>query len=176
MQKRHVKLLLLAVFISILIALPNQVSAHETSFTPVTLRDDYWNEQLEIEVVEATYLDYDDDGQDDDILTVFRILVPEDWESGEIYVRCVLEKPSGDSLFINFDFRTKRGAEITLVWFNSADESGWYTLFIEAEVTQSNLEDNNNRVGPAYIEHEFDPPGGSDKHPPLIAIIAIEEL
>ena len=176
MQKRHVKLLLLAVFISILIAFPNQVSAHETSFTPATLGDNYWNEQLEIEVVEAIYLDYDDDGQDDDILTVFRILVPEDWESGEIFVWCALEKPSGDSLFFSFDFRTKNGAEITLVWFNSADESGWYTLFIKAEVTQSNLVDNNNKVGPAYIEHVFDPPGGSDKQPPVIAVIAIDEL
>ena len=68
MQKRYIKLLLVAVFISMLVVLPDQVNAQ------YIWDDDYDDdESLKIVVDEATYLDYDDDGIEDDILTVFRI-------------------------------------------------------------------------------------------------------
>jgi hypothetical protein len=161
-----VKLLVLAVFISILIVLPDQVNAK------YLWDDDYDDdERLEIVVIEATYLDYDDDGLEDDIITVFQIITPDDeWINGRIDVSCAIQKPSGKTLAFSFDFRTRDGAEITLVWFNFADEPGWYTLYIKAAAV------DNDDVGPAYIKHVFDPPGGKDPMPPSIDVIDIKEL
>jgi len=174
MQKRHVKLLILAVFISMLVVLPDQVNALAVDYTPVTLDkkvDDDREESLRIVVDEATYMDYDEDGSKDDILTIFRIITPDDeWEGGKIEVGCAVVKPSGESLAINFEFKTEEGAEITIVWLNFADEPGWYTLYVKAGATR------DVDVGPAYIVHEFDPPGGHDQGPPEIQIISIDRL
>ena len=166
MQKRHVKLLVIAVFISMLVVLPDQVNA--AYFWD---DGDDWDGSLEIVVIEATYMDYDDDGNEDDILTVFRILTPDDeWEYGKIEVSCAIAKPSGESLAFQFDLRTGEGAEITLVWYNFADEPGWYTLYIQAEPMR------NDDIGPAYIVHDFDPPGDKDIGIPEVAIHSIKEL
>ena len=164
MQRRHVKLLIIAAFLLMLVILPNQVNAKAI--------DKYdQDESLEIVVIEASYMDYDDDDRDDDILTIFQIIIPEDdWDDDyEIEVSCAVMKPSGETLTFHFDFETKECVEITIVWFNFADEPGWYTLFVKAAA-------DNDNVGPAYIEHEFDPPGGHDNGPPEIELISIKEL
>jgi hypothetical protein len=155
-----------------LVVLPDQVNALADSPTPVTLEnDDDWDESLRIVVDKATYIDYDNDGYEDDILTIFKIITPDDdWESGKIDVSCAVQKPSGGSLAISFSVKTEDGVEITIVWFNFADEAGWYTLYIKAATVK------NDDVGPAYIAHKFDPPGGKDNMPPGIDIIDIEEL
>jgi hypothetical protein len=157
---------MLAVFISILVVLPDQVNA-----AYLWEGDDDWDETLEIVVIEATYMDYDNDKQEDDILTIFQIIVPDEWEKGEIDVSCAVEKPSGMILATSFTVKTKGSVEITIVWINYADEAGWYTLYVKADVKKANIDD----VGPAYIEHEFDPPGW-DKGPPEIELVSIIEL
>jgi len=173
MQKRYVKLLFLAVFISILVILPDQANAAYLWDGSDDL--DGWDDSLRIVVDKATYMDYDNDRLDDDILTIFRIITPENWVIGEIDVTCALEKPSGETLVFRFDVKTKNGVEITLVWFNAADEPGWYTLYISAEVKKANSL-GNGEIGPGLIVHEFDPPGGSDVGPPEIQIMSIREL
>lgn len=175
MQKRHFKLLVLVVFISMLFVLPDHTHALNADITPissVTLTDDDWEDSLRIVVDEATYMDYDEDGDEDDILTVFRIITPDDdWEGGRIEVGCAVVKPSGEALIIHFDFRTRDGAEITIVWFNFADEPGWYTLYIKAAA-----HNGDDDISPAYVKHIFDPPGGGDKGIPEIEIVTIEDL
>ena len=153
-----------------LVVFPDQVNALVDSPTPGIPDGDDWDERLKIVVVEATYLDYDEDEQEDDILTIFKILTPKDgWKNGKIEVDCAIEKPSGQTLAVSFDVKTLNGVEITIVWFNFVDEAGWYTLHISAEA----VKDDN--VGPDYIKHKFDPPKG-DPGPPEIAIMSIEEL
>jgi hypothetical protein len=153
-------------FITFLTILPDLVSA-------AYLWDgNYEDEYLEINVLRAEYLDYDNDKIEDDIITVFEIIPPEDeWEGkGVLYISCAIEKPSGASITTSFEVKTRDGVEITIVWFNWADEPGDYTLYIKAE----GVSDGDSFNG--YIEHVFDPPGGRDDDMPHIAIMSIDEL
>ncbi len=150
-------------FITLIAALPGQVSAES---------DD--DECISIVVIKADYLDYDNDGYEDDIITIFKVIPPanNDWKKGRINIECKVEKPSGDSLSIEFEVYTNNGVEITIVWFDWADESGYYILYIEAGAS----DDEYDWVESADVEHVFDPPGGSDPGPPVIAIMYIDEL
>ena len=162
MQRRYKILVMGFLVIALIAAQPTQVSADRD--------DDYDDESLSIEVVRAEYLDYDKDGKEDDIITVFRVITPDDeWEKGEIYISCAVQKPSGDTIGTTFEVYTRDGVEITIVWFNWADEKGDYTLYIKAAA-------DDDDVGPAYMKHVFDPPGGKDVGEPEIAIMNIDEL
>jgi hypothetical protein len=154
--------------VALIASLPNQVNA-----AYLYDKDGDYDDSLSIEVVEAKYLDYDNDGKEDDIITVFQVETPEDeWEEkGKINIACAIQKPSGLSIATQFSIITEDGAEITIVWFNWADEPGDYILYIKAEANS-----NDDDVGPAYIKHVFDPPGGRDDDYPTIAIMSIIEL
>ena len=167
MQKRRKILIASFLFITFLAILPDLVSAEYL-----------WNgnydddECLEIYVLRAEYLDYDKDGKDDDIITVFEVITPDDeWEGkGVLYISCAIVKPSGASISTTFEARTREGIEITIVWFSWADEPGDYTFYVRAE----GISDGDRFLG--YTEHVFDPPGGKDDDMPHIMIMSIYEL
>jgi len=166
MQKRQKIMVIGFLFIALIAALPGQVSA-DSDFD-----DD--DECISIVVITAEYLDYDNDGYEDDIITIFKVIPPDDdWEKGRIDIDCCVEKPSGKSISAEFSVYTRNGVEITIVWFDWADEPGDYILVIKAEASDY---DDDDEVGPGYIAHVFDPPGGSDPGPPVIAIMSIDEL
>ena len=90
MQKRQKILVIGFLLVVLLAALPNQVNAEVDSFT--NYYDDYDNDELiEIEVERADYLDYDNDGYEDDIITQFKIIPPKDeWEGKDKIIRIFL--------------------------------------------------------------------------------------
>lgn len=171
MVRRFRILGLLLVFIGIIALLPNQVSAY----------DDHDNGELLIRIDEATYLDYDEDGFEDDVITIFTVDARDidfSW-FGKIEVNCYLESPSG--IVYRFDFKDKlswfywiwtsnsmyigRIEQYGLVWYNSAFEAGWYTFKISVE----GLGDDEPSSG--YAETEFDPPGGDDPGEPEVGFM-----
>ncbi len=164
MQKQY-RILVIGFLLVVLIAgLPSQVSADS---------DD--DERISIIVENANYQDCDNDNHDDDVLTVFRVIPPDDdWDEGILCITCTIEKPSGSSIETNFEVFTEDSVVITIVWFNWADESGDYILRIRVEA--NSYDDDDDEISPAYIEHVFDPPGGSDPGPPVIAIMSIDEM
>jgi hypothetical protein len=152
-------------FIALIAALPGQVSAEN---------DDY--DSILIQVIRADYLDYDNDGYEDDIITIFKVIPPAstDWKKGTIEIECSVEKPSGESISAEFSVDTRNGVEITIVWFGWADELGDYILDIEVEVPDD-CEDYD-WVESAEVEYIFDPPGGSVPGQPEIEIMSIDEM
>jgi hypothetical protein len=163
------------VFIGIIALLPNQVSACNES------KDGY----LSIHIDEATYLDYDGDGYEDDIITIFTIDARDidyDW-SGKIHVECYLESPSGD--IYSFDFKDKlnwiywcffyydgyyggyigRIEQYGLVWFNTVTEAGWYEFSISVQGF------GEDAPAPDYVETKFDPPDGGDPGLPEVGFM-----
>jgi hypothetical protein len=159
------------VFIGVIALLPNQVSAsgrHDEGY-------------LSIRIDEATYLDYDDDGLEDDIITIFTIdarNIDEDW-NGKVHVECFLESPSG--IVYNFGFKDKlswfywswyngktslgRFEQYGLVWYNTAFEPGWYTFRIYVHGLGEDTPSSD------YAETEFDPPGGDDPGLPEVGFM-----
>ncbi len=167
MQKRQKIMVIGFLFIALIAALPGQVSAE---------RDFDDDECISIVVVTAEYLDYDNDGYEDDIITIFKVIPPDstDWKKGTIEIECSVEKPSGESISVEFSVDTRYGVEITIVWFSWADELGDYILDIEAEVPDD-CEDYD-WVESAEVEYIFDPPGGSVPGQPEIEIMSIDEM
>ncbi len=165
MQKQY-RILVIGFLLVILIAgLPSQVSADS---------DDDDDECISIVVITAEYLDYDNDGYEDDIITIFKVITPDDdWEKGRIDIDCCVEKPSGKSISTEFSVYTRNGVEIMIVWFDWADESGDYILIIKAEASDY---DDDDEIGPGYIAHVFDPPGGTVPGQPEIAKMYIDEM
>ncbi len=167
MQKLQKIMMIGFLFIVVLAALPNQVNA---AYSLVDY-DDIGG--INIDVLQADYLDYDGDDFEDDIITVFTVIPPTgEWSSnGKIRIECSITKPSGLRLVTELKVITVAGVEITLVWFNWADEPGDYILSIKAEVVS-----NSYDIGSSSIYHIFDPPGGKDDGIPEIAIMSIIEL
>jgi hypothetical protein len=159
------------VFIGVVALLPNQVSAC------TTCKENY----LSISINHAIYLDYDGDGYEDDVITIFTIHARDiniKW-NGMIGVDCNLKLPSG--IIYNFHFNDKLGfiywyssyndvnigriEQYALIWHNAACEAGLYTFSVSA-----------NGIGydnPAsdYAETQFDPPGGTDPGQPEVGFI-----
>ncbi len=89
-----------------------------------------WDDSLVVSVESADYMDLDNDLVDDDILTEFSITVPSgDWDFQHTYVYCELVLPSGcyyNCLILLIG--TYSSVTISLAWYNTATESGWYTF------------------------------------------------
>ncbi len=158
-MRRQWKLFLLAVvFVSFIAFMPADTLAAYYDF-----RD---RDALVVIIDEAYYADYDSDGNQDDVVTVFRIMINDiDGNNGQnlVIVSCVLELTSGVEYHFAFEEKTKVGFEATLVWYNTATELGWYDFSVKA----------------VYEGHEgfdriaFDPPGKGGGEPPVIAIARI---
>ena len=79
---------------------------------------------------------------------------------------CALVLPSGRVYVYGFQVKTIGGFEVTLVWYNTATEVGWYDFHVKAAA---------NGVG-GYDMITFDPPGKGGEEPPIIHIAVIEQF
>ena len=88
------------------------------------------DDSLIVSIESADYLDLDGDLLEDDIITEFTISVPiGDWEFDRTYVYCEIILPSG--IYFNcilLVIGTYSSFTLTLGWYNTALESGWYTF------------------------------------------------
>jgi hypothetical protein len=118
---------------------------------------------------EAYYTDYDNDGKEDDVVTVFTVIIDDyDGNNGQntVEVSCLLELPSGTEFKFAFEEKTKIGFQATLVWYNTAIEVGWYELRVEASY----------QAYEAFDTITFDPPGKGGSESPVICIAGIEQF
>jgi hypothetical protein len=171
MRKRWKLLAIALFFVTVLAAMPSDVHA-----TYVAKYDyDEWEDEDSIGVfIEyADYLDYDGDGNEDDIITTFVILPPTDddfnkWR-GIVCVECLIIMPSGNGFYCYFTIDIEDGVRISLAWINCAQESGWYYFEVWGTPLGSNAPDSGGNCC------WFDPPKG-DPAPPAVEIADIEEL
>ena len=123
----------------------------------------------QVDIRSALYLDLDSDMMEDDVLTEYALTVPDgDWR---FYVTCIYSRltlPSGQyfehRLLVIGQFST---LGITLGWYNTATESGWYTYEVYAwsygaDTPESGCDDIL-----------FDPPTGGDPGVPIVDILNV---
>ncbi|TFH00563.1 MAG: hypothetical protein E4H14_19525 [Candidatus Thorarchaeota archaeon] len=125
------------------------------------------DDSLIVSIESADYLDLDGDQLEDDILTEFTITVPQgDWDFRYTYIYCELVLPSGyyfNCLILMIG--TYNSVTLTLGWYNTAIESGWYTFSLWAW--------GYGHVAPGLGSDSivFDPPTEGDPGLPFIEII-----
>lgn len=133
--------------------------------------DVYSGDSLIVSIESADYLDLDGDQIEDDILTEFSISVPKgDWVFVRTYVYCELVLPSGNYFnCLILLIGTYNSVTLTLGWFNTAIEPGWYDFTVWAWGSGPDAPD----LGSDWVV--FDPPetGGGPAPPPSIEIIEI---
>lgn len=93
------------------------------------------NSQL-VNVIEGNYGDYDGDGYEDDVISIFEInniLGCQATIEGIIYIELIL--PSGfiHNYTINLHDTLYTKWTITIEWYNAASESGWYEINVELD-------------------------------------------
>ena len=128
------------------------------------------DDSLIVSIESADYLDLDGDLLEDDIITEFTISVPKgDWEFDKTYVYCEIILPSGTYFnCILLVIGTYSSFTLTLGWYNTALESGWYTFNLFAW----GRGDDAPEMGTDSLV--FDPPtDGLPALPPSIEIIDI---
>lgn len=117
----------------------------------------------------ADYLDLDADGIGDDIITEFIVSVPSmTWHTGRSAIYCLLVLPSGQAFGCNIlviGFYSQ--LSLTLAWYNTAYESGWYTFSVAAYMIGKNV------PAPGYDTMEFDPPTDGEPGSPVIQIVGV---
>ena len=131
--------------------------------------EDENDDSLIVSIESAGYLDLDNDQIEDDILTEFTITVPPgNWYFAHTYVYCELVLPSG--YYFNcliLVIGTYSSFTLTLGWYNTAIEPGWYTFYLNAWGSGPYAPD----MGTDSLV--FDPPTKGDEGPPSIEIIQI---
>ena len=156
-MKNKLRVLILAVvFVSVLSMMPGQVSA--------------CGDFLEVKVKYAGYLDLDNDGSQDDILTVYKLEIEDTiTRNDKIIIVSDLVLPSGHIYSHEMLIDEAHNEWIIVIgWFNCATESGWYTIQVSAWI------DGHEHLTLSYDELAFDPPDDDVGGPPLI-VIFIEE-
>ena len=127
------------------------------------------DDALVVSIESAGYLDLDGDQIEDDILTEFTISVPKgDWEFRHTYIYCLLELPSG--YFFEcalLAIGTYEWVTITLAWYNTAIEAGWYVFTTCAWAL------GENTPGPGGASIVFDPPTEGNPAPPVIEVVGV---
>ena len=179
-MQRGVKYLILVVlFASFLAAVPVLASAETDSASlelSYIIADDDYKVKLLVIIDHAYYDDYDNDGEEDDVITEYRIFVLENHDCNDdyryerayhIWAYTTLKLPSGLSYTYYFDFTTVEGVEITQVWIDGAQEEGWYTFSIYADGYDEDVKGDYERI-------VFDPPGGGLPGPPSIDMTIVQ--
>jgi len=130
-------------------------------------KEDEYSVKVSIKV--ADYLDLDADRLEDDILTKFIISVPvASWRSGVSIVYCLLELPSGQAFRFNIlMIGCYSLLSLTLGWYNTAYEPGWYTFSVSAYIV------GNDVPTAGHDTVEFDPPTEGEPGSPVVSIMEI---
>jgi hypothetical protein len=140
-------------------------------FTGEVQAADYggWGDSLIVSVESADYTDLDNDLVEDDILTEFSISVPYgDWNFQHTYIYCELVMPSGNYFnCLLLLIGSYNSVTISLAWYNTASESGWYTFSLWSWGEGFNAPD----LG--YDSVVFDPPTEELPGLPTLEIIDI---
>ncbi len=126
------------------------------------------SDSTDARVIFAHYLDLDNDGNSDDILTITYIHVPYDYQVVFANITSTLTLPSGQTFIYDLDYTGDFTYMILFVfWYNTALESGWYEIDVDILIHYDGgvLHLTTSRV--------FDPPEGGDPGPPLMDGIAI---
>ena len=122
-----------------------------------------------VSIQSASYLDLDADMVEDDILTVFTVSIPIGARnSGWTLIYMVLELPSGLAFGCNLlVIGIYSQLSLTMGWYNTATEAGWYTFEVAAYML------GNNVLKPGFDSIVFDPPTEGEPGSPIIEIIRI---
>ena len=116
-----------------------------------------------VDITRATYLSLESDGVADDVVTDFRVVTSRTLMFQVSYLYCFLELPSGLTyLYVLKVIGTYSQLVLTLGWIDVASESGWYALYIYAEI----VEPHHSHWG--YDDTYFDPPDGGIPGGPLV--------
>jgi hypothetical protein len=124
---------------------------------------------LSVSIQSASYLDLDNDMIEDDILTVFTLDVSDGaWMSQWTLISMELELPSGytfgcNLLVIGYYSRLC----LTLGWYNTAIEAGWYTFSVSACMLGANTHTSS------YDSMVFDPPTEGGPGSPVLEVISV---
>ncbi|TXT54800.1 MAG: exported protein of unknown function [Candidatus Thorarchaeota archaeon] len=119
----------------------------------------------------ANYLDLDGDSAEDDVLTIARVYRDTQYSSVlKTKIFSFVQVPSGRMFHsivnVNGDYSN---LVITIEWFNTAKEAGWYDLDIFVIVITT------DGAQFLYTSLSFDPPEGGDPGPPLYPDVEINE-
>lgn len=130
------------------------------------------NDSLIVSIESADYLDLDGDQMEDDIITVFTLEVPDgDWEFHRTLIYCKLVLPSGYYFScVILVYGTYNRFTLTLGWYNTAIEAGWYSFALCAYGI------GYNPPEPGFDSIIFDPPTAGEPGSPVIEIIAISDI
>jgi len=133
--------------------------------------DDNHYGYLNVDILEAYYTDYDLDGYEDDIITVFQIEVKGlrfEWY-GTIKVYTALYPLTQQGTTYIFKQNMCNGFIVTEVWYNGVVEEGWFDFSVYAKAYGDPCPSSG------YDKVIFDPPGG-DPGRPTIDIVEIDQL
>ncbi|MDF1538276.1 MAG: hypothetical protein P1Q69_05190 [Candidatus Thorarchaeota archaeon] len=117
-----------------------------------------------IQIIDVYYADLDDDGIEDDIKLLVEFSFPTDTVA-RVDLNIWIELPSGYTFNVRVSVLRAPGESILNIdCFNTAIESGWYTVTLLASVMGSG-------GGRYYIMDEivFDPPKGGSGLPGVVA-------
>ena len=124
-----------------------------------------------VEITYATYLDLDNDGLEDDIITEFTVYSPtgeEDWVKMDFDFYLTL--PSGKTFWMTYKaIEYFDVLPVILEWYNVAEEEGDYIFSIDVHLQAVG---DDGRITMKITESlEFDPPESKDGGTPLGIII-----
>lgn len=125
--------------------------------------------RFQVTIENAYYADVDGDGQEDDVIIEYLCEVTEGYKSPsktDFYFTLTL--PSGAQLLAMVTLVGKFDTiRIRLTWFDSAWESGWYNVLIDA------LAFGGSVYGYTTDSYDFDPPTGSGTGDPHIKVTVL---
>jgi hypothetical protein len=127
--------------------------------------------QISIDIYAAGYFDLDNDESEDDVFTSFFITVSETPRNSMVDIYYRLKLPSGQTYIEMFQLSLSRDPDLllsyyTIIGFNTATESGWYTATIDIVL--------DDELGGVYIASDtiiFDPPNDEEPGEPEFQII-----
>ncbi len=125
--------------------------------------------ELDIHIVKAYYMDFDNSGLENDIVVEFEVELYFDNDDFPDTATLILDLeveltlPSGLAYVYKLKMKiTKEETEAMLVYFNHATGSGWYKTSIRGSISAWGIT--------AYDRCVFDPPGGDDEDIPRICL------
>lgn len=124
--------------------------------------------ELDIDIEEAYYMDFDNSGVENDVIVEFEVEleIDDDFsDSATIILALEVELilPSGLTYVYKLKMKIiEEETDAMLVYFNHATESGWYITAIRGTIVAFGIT--------AYDRCVFDPPGGDNGDIPLISL------
>ncbi len=107
---------------------------------------------------DAYYCDLDDDGKEDDCMTIFSLYSPTGYMADtKVTLDLSIRLPSGQTFFFTYKiWKTFDELRFEIEWYNVAVESGWYNFTVVARMQGFDMM-NTHFVGSVMETFTFDP-------------------